>query len=81
MNLCTKMCSISSACLILMLIRTLLILGSIRTRSFSFRATVKGFRRTSGDVLASISGTLCLSEVWDAKFERHRAAVKEERTH
>jgi hypothetical protein len=64
-----------------MLIRTLLILGSIRTRSFSFLATVRGFKRTSGDVLASISGTLCLSEVWDAKFDRHRAAVKEDRTH
>lgn len=80
-NLCTRICSISSACLILILIRTLLILGSIRTRSFSFRATVKGFKSTSGEVLASISGTLCLSEVWDAKFERHRAAVKVDRTH
>lgn len=65
----------------LILIRTLLILGSMRTRSFSFRATVNEFNRTSGEVLASISGTLCLSEVWDAKFERHRAAVKEDRTH
>lgn len=80
-NLCTKICSISSACLILMLIRTLLMLGSIRTRSFSFRATVKGFRRTSGDVCASISGTLCRSEVWDEKFDKQRAAVREDRTH
>ena len=56
-------------------------LGSIRTRSFSFRATVRGFRRTSGEVWASISGTLCRSEVCDAKFERQRAEVREERTH
>lgn len=64
-----------------MLIRTLLMLGSIKTRSFSFRATVKGFSSTSGDVCASISGTLCRSEVCEAKFERHSADVKEERTH
>lgn len=57
-NLWTKMCSISSACLILMLMRTLLIEGSMRTRSFSFRAIVRGVSRTSGDVCASISGTL-----------------------
>lgn len=80
-NLCTKICSISSACFILMLIRTLLMLGSIRTRSFSFRATVNGLRRTSGEVCASISGTLCRSEVWDEKFDKQRAAVREDRTH
>lgn len=57
-NLWTRMCSISSACLILMLIRMELMLGSIKTRSFSFRAIVNGVRRTSGDVWASISGTL-----------------------
>ena len=56
-------------------------LGSMRTRSFSFRATVNGFRRTSGEVCASISGTLCRSEVWEAKFERHSAEVRDERTH
>lgn len=56
-------------------------LGSTSTRSFSFRATVKGFRRTSGDEAASISGTLCLSEVCDAKSARERAAVREDRTH
>ena len=56
-------------------------LGSIRTRSFSLRATTKEFSRTSGEVCASISGTLCRSEVWDAKFDRQRADVKEERTH
>jgi hypothetical protein len=64
-----------------MLIRTLLMLGSIKTLSFSFRATVKGFSRTSGEVCASISGTLCLSEVWDAKLDRQRADVREDRTH
>jgi hypothetical protein len=56
-------------------------LGSMRTRSFSLRATVNGFRSTSGEVCASISGTLCRSEVWDAKFERQSAEVREERTH
>lgn len=80
-NLCTRICSISSACLILMLIRTLFMLGSMKTRSFSLRAIVKGFRSTSGELAASISGTLCLSEVWDAKSASERAAVREERTH
>lgn len=61
--------------------RTLFMLGSMNTLSFSFRATVKGFSSTSGEVFASISGTLCLSEVWDAKFERHKAEVSEDRTH
>jgi hypothetical protein len=64
-----------------MLIRTLLMLGSMRTLSFSFLDIVNGFRRTSGEVCASISGTLCLSEVWDAKFDKHRADVREDRTH
>lgn len=62
-NLCTRMCSISSACFIFMLIRTLLTLGSMKTLSFSFRDTVSGFSNTSGELAASISGTLCLSEV------------------
>ena len=80
-NLCTKMFSISSACFILMLIRTLFMLGSIKTFSFSFRDTVRGFSSTSGELAASISGTLCLSDAWDAKLERERAAVSDERTH
>lgn len=80
-NLCTRMCSISSACLIFILIRTLLMLGSIRTLSFSFLDTVRGFSSTSGELAASISGTLCLSEACDAKLARERAAVSDERTH
>jgi hypothetical protein len=80
-NLWTRMFSISSACLILMLTRTLLTLGSMRTFSFSLRATVKGFNRTSGELWASISGTLCRSDACEAKFERDKAAVREERTH
>jgi len=56
-------------------------LGSIRTRSFSFRAIVNGFKRTSGEVCASISGTLCRSAVWDEKLDKQRAAVREDRTH
>jgi hypothetical protein len=80
-NLCTSIFSISSACFILILIRTLLMLGSIRTFSFSFRDTVKGFKSTSGELAASISGTLCRSEVCEAKFESERAAVSEDRTH
>lgn len=64
-----------------MLTRTLFMLGSIRTFSFSFRDIVKGFSKTSGELAASISGTLCLSEVCDAKLESESAAVNEERTH
>lgn len=80
-NLCTKMCSISSACLILILIRTLFTLGSMKTLSFSFRETVSGFSNSSGELAASISGTLCRSDVCDAKSARERAAVRDERTH
>ena len=36
---------------------------------------------TSGELAASISGTLWRSEAWDAKLERERAAVSDERTH
>lgn len=61
--------------------RALLTLGSIKTLSFSFRDTVRGLRRTSGQLAASISGTLCRSEVCDAKFARERAAVRDDRTH
>lgn len=61
--------------------RTLLTLGSIKTFSFSLRETVSGFRRTSGELAASISGTLCRSDVWDAKFERDSAAVRDDLTH
>lgn len=64
-----------------MLMRTLFILGSIKTRSFSFRATVNGFNSTSGDVCASISGTLCRSDVWDAKLDNVNADVNEDLTH
>lgn len=56
-------------------------LGSMRTLSFSLRATVRGLSRTSGDVWASISGTLCRSEVWDAKLDRQRADVRDALTH
>lgn len=80
-NLWTRICSISSACLILMLMRTELMLGSIRTRSFSLREMVSGVSRTSGDVWASISGTLCRSAVCDAKSDKVSAAVKLLRTH
>ena len=80
-NLCTRIFSISSACLILILTRTLLTDGSIKTFSFSLRETCKGFKRTSGEEAASISGTLCLSEACEAKFDRESAAVREERTH
>lgn len=49
-NLWTRMCSISSACLILMLILTELTLGSMSTLSFSLRAMVSGVSSTSGEV-------------------------------
>jgi hypothetical protein len=64
-----------------MLIRTALILGSIRTFSLSLRETVKGLRRASGEDAASISGTLCLSAICEAKLDSVKAAVKEDRTH
>lgn len=64
-----------------MLILTLLMLGSIKTFSFSFLDTVSGFSSTSGELAASISGTLCRSDACDAKLERDRAAVREDRTH
>lgn len=50
-NLCAKILSISSACLIAMLTRTELIDGSIMTRSLSFLEMVRGVRRTSFVVL------------------------------
>ena len=56
-------------------------LGSMKTFSFSFRDTVNGLSSTSGEVEASISGTLWRSEVCDAKFDSERAAVSEDRTH
>jgi hypothetical protein len=64
-----------------MLTRTLFTLGSIKTFSFSFRDTVRGLRSSSGELAASISGTLCLSEVWEAKLDIASAAVSEARTH
>jgi hypothetical protein len=56
-------------------------LGSMRTLSLSFRETVSGFNSASGEDAASISGTLCLSAVCDAKLERVKAAVSDDRTH
>ena len=50
-NLCAKIRSISSACLILILIRIALIDGSIRTCSFSFLAICIEFKMISEDVL------------------------------
>lgn len=64
-----------------MLIRTLLIDGSTSTLSSWFRETVSGFSMTSGEDFASISGTLCRSDAWDAKSESESAAVSVERTH
>ena len=63
-----------------MLTRILLMLGSIKTFSFSLRETVNGLRRTSGELAASISGTLWRSDACDPKFERESAAVSDERT-
>jgi hypothetical protein len=55
-------------------------LGSMNTFSLSLRATVNGLRSTSGELAASISGTLCLSDACEAKFERESAAVSDDRT-
>ena len=79
-NLWTRMFSISSACLMRMLTRVLLTLGSTSTRSLSLRATTSGFNASSGAVPASTSGTLCRSAVCEAKLERARAAVSVART-
>lgn len=56
-------------------------LGSMKTFSCSFRATVNGLSKTSGELAASISGTLCLSAIWEAKLDRDNAAVSDDRTH
>lgn len=64
-----------------MLMRALFTLGSMRTRSFSFLDTTNGFRMSSGELAASISGTLCRSEVCDAKSVRDSAAVRDDLTH
>ena len=56
-NLWHRILSISSACLILMLRRIELTDDSIRTRSFSLRDIVRGFSRTSFDVLDEFSHT------------------------
>lgn len=53
----------------------------MRTRSSWLRDTVNGLRMSSGEVRASISGTLCLSLACEAKFESERAAVSVLRTH
>ena len=80
-NLWTNMFSISSACFIRMLTRTLFTLGSIKTFSFSLRATVNELRSNSGELAASISGTLCRSEVCEAKLQTASAAARDDRTH
>lgn len=54
-NLLHRMRSISSACLILMLSLIELIEGSIKTLSFSFREMIRGFKRTSLDVLDQVN--------------------------
>ena len=50
-NFLQRIFSISSACLIAILSRIELTEGSIKTLSDSFRETVRGWSRTSGDVL------------------------------
>lgn len=79
-NCLTRMFSISSACLILMDTRTELMLGSINTFSFSFRAIVIGFNNASGVFWYSTSGVLCRSTTCEAKFSKHNAAVNDCRT-
>jgi hypothetical protein len=60
-NFLHKILSISSACLIQMDIRILLIEGSTRTRSDSLREMINGLRSTSTDVLFSGPITLEVS--------------------
>ena len=80
-NLWQRICSISSACLILMLNRTLFTDGSIKTYSCSFRLTVNGISTASGVRCASTSGALCRSTICEPKFCNVNAAVSEARTH
>ena len=63
-NLAHNARSISSACLILMLSRTELIDGSMRTRSFSLREITSGFSSTSCDVLVGQISHLRRTEPW-----------------
>jgi hypothetical protein len=60
-NLLHNIRSISSACLTLMLNLIELTDGSIKTRSFSFREMIRGFRRTSLDVLKQMNEVACTS--------------------
>lgn len=55
-NLCARIRSMSSACLILILIRIALIDDSTRTCSFSFRAICIGFKSISEEFLSSVQG-------------------------
>lgn len=81
-NWCTKICSISSACFILIETLTELTDGSMRIFSFSFLAITIGFNTNSGlwVLSTSISGRLCLSTNCEEKSSKHIAAVSEERT-
>lgn len=58
-NLWHNIRSISSACLIFMLMRIELTDGSIKTRSFSLRDMVSGFKRTSLEPLQPIAISTC----------------------
>ena len=75
-NLCTKIPSMSSACLMAIEMRTELIDDSINTRSFSLREMMTGLRRSSLLVLTSTSGLLCLSMTWELKLTRQTAASR-----
>jgi len=59
-----------------MLIRMELIEVSIKHFSASLRHISTGFSRSSGLVLSSTSGLLCLSTSWQGKFWRHIAASR-----
>eukprot|EP01139_Manchomonas_bermudensis_P019016 Amastigsp_a676300_1337.p3 type:complete len:110 gc:universal Amastigsp_a676300_1337:466-137(-) len=58
MNFAHRICSISSACLMPSDTRTLLIEGSMSTRSPALRLIISGFSSSSFDVLTSTSGLL-----------------------
>lgn len=78
-NWCTNICSISSACLILIETLTELMEGSIKILSFSFLQIVTGLRISSGLWLlsTSISGRLCLSTSCEEKSSKQMAAVND----
>lgn len=80
-NLCARMRSISSLCLIRIDTLVELIDGSINVDSLSVRVMVIGVRRSSLLLRSSTSGRLCRSTVCEGKFRKQRAASRVDLMH